>query len=246
MAAESPLPHPASPSSPSSPYPLPSPCKSHSRKRSPSHIRRPRNAFIIFRSEFCFKQKEASEQNVETDHRQISRIAAYIWRDLSEDEKAEYKRRAEEEKAAHKAAYPDYRYAPIGRPRATVRQKSKRNNNEEIYRCRAVAELYLSGLQGKQPESPAVSLDEKSTYDSLLVDPDTSSSQRSPRRHLSTRKRKEKPRVSLPKQERNCTAVEVPNGLILDHPQSPLSISHNSSPELDPMRNQEIVSLFSL
>lgn len=242
VTTESPSSHSASPSSPSSPYTLPPPCKSHSRKRSPSHIRRPRNAFIIFRSEFCFKQK-ASDQNIETDHRQISRIAAYIWRDLAEEKKAEYKRRAEEEKAAHKAAYPDYRYAPIGRPRATVRQKSKRNNNEEIYRCRAAAEMYLSGLQEKQSDgsSATMSLDEKSTSDSVLADPDTSSSERVARRRLPSKKRKERSCVAPSEEEKKYTVVEVSNNQILDHPQSPLNSSPILEPILDPTPKREVI-----
>ncbi|GJJ13934.1 hypothetical protein Clacol_008191 [Clathrus columnatus] len=146
---------PTSASSPVSPLPR----SSHTRKRSPFHIRRPRNAFIIFRSEFCDQQK-VSEHGIETDHRHISRIAAHIWNDLPEDKKIVYKRRAEEEKVAHKAAYPDYRYAPVGRPRSVVKQRPNRSSNDETLRCRKVAELYIAGLKGGELNSAIKALDE--------------------------------------------------------------------------------------
>ncbi|KAF8588435.1 hypothetical protein K439DRAFT_1613475 [Ramaria rubella] len=134
---------------------------SHTRKRSPSHIPRPRNAFIIFRSEFCERQK-MSEKGIESDHRHISRIAAHVWNNLDEDKKAEYKQRADQEKAEHKAAYPSYRYAPVGRPRAAViiQRKAKRDTTDDATRCRKIAELLLSGMDDEEFQKAAKELDE--------------------------------------------------------------------------------------
>jgi len=127
---------------------LSAPRSSHTRKRPSNHIRRPRNAFIIFRSEFCERQK-MNETGVESDHRQISRIAAHVWNSLPEEEKARYRVLADQEKEIHKRAYPDYRYAPAGRPRVANKHKEKREDTEDRTRCRKIADLLLCGYQGR-------------------------------------------------------------------------------------------------
>jgi len=72
-------------------------------------IPRPRNAFIIFRSQFAlnYKAREAHpHQNL------ISRSAAEAWNKLSEEEKHPYKLQADEEKREHRRKYPNYTYMP--------------------------------------------------------------------------------------------------------------------------------------
>ncbi|KII94425.1 hypothetical protein PLICRDRAFT_60514, partial [Plicaturopsis crispa FD-325 SS-3] len=73
-------------------------------------IPRPPNAFMLYRSDFWAKQKVTT--TVERDHRHISRIAGHCWNNLSDAERAPYKRRAEAEKVRHAREHPEYKYTP--------------------------------------------------------------------------------------------------------------------------------------
>ncbi|OSD05791.1 HMG-box, partial [Trametes coccinea BRFM310] len=70
---------------------------------------RPRNAFMIFRSEYCMDVKESQ---VEHDHRMISKILGEVWRNLEPERKEHYKQLAAEEKRVHTIKYPNYRFSP--------------------------------------------------------------------------------------------------------------------------------------
>ncbi|KAJ6627013.1 high mobility group box domain-containing protein, partial [Mycena sp. CBHHK59/15] len=73
-------------------------------------IPRPRNAFMLFRSDFWAKQKIT--KTVEADHRHISRIIGHCWSELSEEEKFEWRVKADIEKLEHAKMYPNYRFTP--------------------------------------------------------------------------------------------------------------------------------------
>lgn len=88
-----------------------SPGKSHSRKVAPGHIKRPRNAFILFRSHAVLQG--LVPKDVEKDHGNISRIISHIWKSLSEEERQVWDAEAEKEKAEHRRLYPDYKYKPL-------------------------------------------------------------------------------------------------------------------------------------
>jgi hypothetical protein len=128
------------------------------RSRSPNRIRRPRNAFMIFRSEFYAEQKIIGR--IEHDHRHISRIVAHCWNSLSPSEKKVWQEKALEEKAEHALKYPDYRFKPLARTRKVVKRKVKRNSAAELDRCRKVAELLLEGKQGQELEVAIKSIDD--------------------------------------------------------------------------------------
>ncbi|KAF4573162.1 hypothetical protein EYR36_007672 [Pleurotus pulmonarius] len=96
--------------------------KSHARKQPPGHVPRPCNAFILFRCDFVRQKKIPA--SVERDHRNISRIAGKVWREMSEAEKAPWLSMAEKEREKHSQAHPGYRYAPVG-PSASKRKKGK-------------------------------------------------------------------------------------------------------------------------
>ncbi|KAF8350341.1 hypothetical protein F5887DRAFT_297550 [Amanita rubescens] len=73
------------------------------------HIPRPRNAFIIFRSQFglsCKAREAHPHQNF------VSRGAAEAWNKLSDEEKHPYRLQADEEKREHRRKYPNYTYMP--------------------------------------------------------------------------------------------------------------------------------------
>ncbi|EGN97655.1 hypothetical protein SERLA73DRAFT_139986, partial [Serpula lacrymans var. lacrymans S7.3] len=64
----------------------------------------------MFRCDFV-EQKKVPEA-VENDHRNISRIAGKLWREMSKEEKQPWIELAEKEKERHAAQYPNYRYSP--------------------------------------------------------------------------------------------------------------------------------------
>ncbi|KAJ7280227.1 high mobility group box domain-containing protein, partial [Mycena rebaudengoi] len=83
--------------------------KSHARKQPRGHIPRPRNAFILFRCDYG-RQKQRTTK--ECDQNDISRMVGDVWRNMSEVERAPWVMLADEEKKAHAAVYPDYKYTP--------------------------------------------------------------------------------------------------------------------------------------
>ncbi|KAF8597703.1 hypothetical protein BDV93DRAFT_610236 [Ceratobasidium sp. AG-I] len=83
---------------------------SHSRRRPPGHIPRPRNAFILFRSHYVAAQLIPGK--VENDHRHISKIIGEIWNSLPPPERLVWEQRADVEKEKHSRMYPGYRYKP--------------------------------------------------------------------------------------------------------------------------------------
>ncbi|KAF9478712.1 hypothetical protein BDN70DRAFT_895511 [Pholiota conissans] len=111
-------------------------------------IRRPRNAFMIFRSEFLAGNKLKSE--VEHDNRHISRIAGHCWNSMTEVEKNVYHVKADQEKIAHMRRFPNYKFTPVARRQKPLKRKVKRNGDDELSRCRRVAELLLEGKEGDE------------------------------------------------------------------------------------------------
>ena len=131
--------------------------KSHARKRDPGHIKRPRNAFIIFRSHYLATENSRIPSTVESNHANLSRIAGEVWRNLPDEERAIWFRRANEEKEAHAKLYPGYRYSPSefgDRPKKRVVKKDRdeRHIREEEERCKNVALLLTRGHEGKALE----------------------------------------------------------------------------------------------
>ncbi|KIJ21450.1 hypothetical protein PAXINDRAFT_32552, partial [Paxillus involutus ATCC 200175] len=73
---------------------------------------RPPNAFMVFRSWLWNKDNLKS---VERDNRNVSRIAGRYWNELSEAERAPFRKMAEEAKLRHAELYPEYKYSPMSR-----------------------------------------------------------------------------------------------------------------------------------
>jgi len=111
------------------------------------HIPRPRNAFMIFRSEFVAAEKIS--RTVERDNRHISRIVGHCWNQMSEDEKHVWRLKAEHEKLQHMRKYPDYKFSPALRVTKPRKRHVQRNGDDEILRCRRVADLLLAGKEGE-------------------------------------------------------------------------------------------------
>jgi hypothetical protein len=80
----------------------------HSRTKE-DRVLRPKNAFILFRSDFYAAQRRISSYQGQNE---ISRQAARAWHRLSYEEKRPYNILAEREKREHQAKYPNYVYTP--------------------------------------------------------------------------------------------------------------------------------------
>ena len=118
---------------------------SHAKKTPPNHIKRPRNAYIIFRSHTVSQKLIPKE--VEHDHRNISRIIAHMWKSLSPEDRAHYEQMAKEEKERHKLFFPDYRYQPTTRREGVSKRNVKKLENGEE-ECQEIADIILKA-QGK-------------------------------------------------------------------------------------------------
>ncbi|KAJ6586418.1 hypothetical protein DFH09DRAFT_977980, partial [Mycena vulgaris] len=77
-----------------------------------THIPRPRNAFICFRSAYVKAEKRVSARPGSLDQTVMSRGAADVWRGMDDTARFPYIRMAQEEKAEHALKYPNYRYSP--------------------------------------------------------------------------------------------------------------------------------------
>lgn len=135
---------------------------SHARKTAPGHIKRPPNAFILFRSHCCAPNivdsttgapgTPSTQQLADlgiTDHRHISRIVSHLWKSLPQEQKAYWDAKAQEKKEEHQRMYPDYRYKPVYRNKDEVRKRRKGADTdveEEKRGCEQVA-MALMGPQ---------------------------------------------------------------------------------------------------
>ncbi|KJA16572.1 hypothetical protein HYPSUDRAFT_206956 [Hypholoma sublateritium FD-334 SS-4] len=94
--------------------------KSPTHRRDPSHIRRPRNAFFVFRSAFISAQKQVGKG---LQH-ELSKQAALVWNAMTDAEKFTYQETARLEQMLHKIEHPDYQYSPS--PKGTRTRKPTR------------------------------------------------------------------------------------------------------------------------
>ena len=88
-----------------------------SKRHDPTHIPRPRNAFIVFRSAFSLEQQKAGTSK----QQQLSKHAAFVWNKMTDAEKFPYQETARLEKMLHQIEYPDYQYSPS--PKGTRTRK---------------------------------------------------------------------------------------------------------------------------
>ncbi|CAG8494255.1 16049_t:CDS:2, partial [Racocetra persica] len=82
---------------------------SSKQNRKKPYIPRPPNSFILYRQHH---HPLILNQHPGINNSEISRIIADHWRNLSDHEKDEWKRKAEEAKERHMKAWPDYKYQP--------------------------------------------------------------------------------------------------------------------------------------
>ncbi|KAH6905268.1 hypothetical protein BKA70DRAFT_1402842 [Coprinopsis sp. MPI-PUGE-AT-0042] len=146
-AVLSPLTSPSS--SASTPPTLPSPPPSQSRKRKPKKIRttipRPPNAFILFRSDFWAREKQKLNP-IERNHRDISRIVGYCWRNLDAISRQYYYDHAFQLRETHRQKHPDYKFKPAVKKSRVDRKELP---SEKDARCAHLASTLMPELLSK-------------------------------------------------------------------------------------------------
>ena len=106
------------------------------KKGDEDYIKRPENAFILFRRKCCEDRQAADEAAEEPVKKQrqadLSKAISQQWKSLSAEERAYWEDLAKEKKKEHEAMYPNYVYRP---QRTKERAKSKkgkgRNGGEQ-------------------------------------------------------------------------------------------------------------------
>ncbi|KAI8930159.1 high mobility group box domain-containing protein, partial [Entophlyctis helioformis] len=82
------------------------------RERPKTHTPRPANSFILYRREKHIEIMAQYKGSKTLNNNVISKIVADMWRSEVPEIKARYAAMADEEKRAHMAKYPDYKYRP--------------------------------------------------------------------------------------------------------------------------------------
>lgn len=129
----------------------------NSKRRDASHIPRPPNAFILFRSSFIKAQHIPDK--IEGNHSSLSKIIGMYWKTLPREERQVWEAKAVVAQAEHRQKYPDWRFRPgnvIGKvkdgPRKRGNRKGRGDAEEEEKnrqkRCAKIARLLEEGMTG--------------------------------------------------------------------------------------------------
>ncbi|KDR69811.1 hypothetical protein GALMADRAFT_255628 [Galerina marginata CBS 339.88] len=93
----------------------------HGKRRDPSYIPRPPNAFILFRCAFIKEQNVPGK--VEGNHSRLSKIIGLCWKQLSPEEREKWEAKAVLAQTEHRAHYPDWRFRPGANAMAKLKVK---------------------------------------------------------------------------------------------------------------------------
>ncbi|KAF5337569.1 hypothetical protein D9758_016841 [Tetrapyrgos nigripes] len=91
-------------------------------RHGPNHIKRPANAFMLFRADFV-KRKHIPD-SVEMKHKSLSGIIGAIWRELPAKDREEWERLAKHVEEDHRKRHPDYKFRPIHKKKGKEPSKS--------------------------------------------------------------------------------------------------------------------------
>ncbi|KAK4685816.1 hypothetical protein P7C73_g4324, partial [Tremellales sp. Uapishka_1] len=130
--------------------PPPKAKKSHARKQPEGHVKRARNAFILFRKHIT--DSNLIPPSVEVKHQNISVVAAKMWREASQEVRQRFQEEARLEKEEHQRKYPGYRYQPVFRRTDIIRRRVRKDAAEDE-KVEAVAEALIKGKAGESLES---------------------------------------------------------------------------------------------
>ncbi len=103
-----------------------------SHRSSPGHIRRPRNLWILFRSDCVVELNRRLEGTGKRYHsKKFNEELAKHWNSLSKAQQEPYKALALEEAENHKRLYPDWKYQPNWEKTRRGRGKGKKDSEVE-------------------------------------------------------------------------------------------------------------------
>ncbi|KAH0587485.1 hypothetical protein H2248_006267 [Termitomyces sp. 'cryptogamus'] len=109
-----------------------------------SHIPRPPNAFMLYRSDFL--KRGIIPAHVERRQQNLSRIAGQCWNLLPPEEKAQWQERAAQALLEHQKRNPDYKFTPAPRGSRRTKVKGPPDNEEDVVdgedRIRMIREQY--------------------------------------------------------------------------------------------------------
>lgn len=121
-----------------------SPLMSEPSNTTPSHIPRPPNAFMLYRSDFL--KRGIIPAHVERRQQNLSRIAGQCWNLLPPEEKAQWQERAAQALLEHQKRNPDYKFTPAPRGSRRTKVKGRSDNDEDVAdggdRIRQIREKY--------------------------------------------------------------------------------------------------------
>jgi hypothetical protein len=139
------------------------------------HIPRPRNAFIIFRTQFSSRFRTSRDVKRGSANAHISIAAGEYWRALGVEGQRKFKIQAEIEKAEHRKQYPNYHYTPM--------KKIQAKFGDENCECGAyetnMAELKRLREGGATPPNRYTGVSETEDDDGVYKAPRTRSISRS-------------------------------------------------------------------
>lgn len=119
---------------------------SHARKKHADHVKRPLNAFFLFRQHVC-ENSIIRKLFVIQDQRTISRVVAEMWRKLSFEGKEQWHEMFRKEKESFLKVHPEYKYRPdISSRRKKTRQLRKEQQTKQD--CISMAETILQRSNG--------------------------------------------------------------------------------------------------
>lgn len=127
--------------------------KSHSRRKPEGHIKRPLNAFFLFRKHVSTNNLIPQSVAVR-DQRAISRIIACMWSNLPADWQDEWRKEYDREREAFHSLHPEYKYKPdlkAAEKRAKRKLKSEQCSREQ---CVKIADAIFQSYSTPQAGPP--------------------------------------------------------------------------------------------
>ncbi|KAF7986215.1 hypothetical protein HWV62_38652 [Athelia sp. TMB] len=170
------------------------------RGQPPDHIKRPANAYICFRSEFC-KSKPAE---LERHNANVSKITGLAWRQLGPEERRPYEAMAERKKAEFVAMYPDWVFKPRRDLPAKKPRKKQTRTADDAERYMRIALGFNSGKRDKELKEYSEVVGSATT----LTPSSTSPRARRTRKTSTTKRLSAKARAQMEVRESHASAAE--------------------------------------